>query len=305
LGSKSRKTLGKLRIEAELMEVIIASKELNVKLDVFRKNGIRIGFVPTMGALHDGHVSLIHEAKTRCDYVVLSIFINPTQFNDSIDFDNYPSPHEEDLALAESSGADVVFMPSADDLYQGNPRVDRVNYGLLTDGFEAAERPGHFDGVVAVVRRLFAVVKPGMALFGEKDLQQLAVVRKLAEEEFPDLEIIGCPLIRDLDGLAMSSRNARLSDHSRVQALAIPRSIKQIQSAVLDRQSIDQALNQVKTELEHQEGVKLEYLEVIDGKSFELYRSGDQGVPYVLIAAEVEGVRLLDNIPLDPNRRLT
>ena len=287
------------------MVVIIASKELNAKLDVFRENGIRIGFVPTMGALHDGHVSLIHEAKTRCNCVVLSIFVNPTQFNDSIDFQNYPSPHEEDLALAESCGVDVVFMPSVDDLYQGDPRADRVNYGLLTDRFEGAERPGHFDGVVAVVRRLFAAVKPGMALFGEKDLQQLAVVRKLAEQEFPDLDIIGCPLIRDLDGLALSSRNARLSSHARVQALAIPRSIKQIQSAVLGGQSIDQALNQVKTELEHQGGVKLEYLEVIDGKSFEIYRSGDPGIPYVLIAAEVEGVRLLDNIPLDPNRRLT
>ena len=289
----------------ELMEVILASKELNVKLDGFRANGIRIGFIPTMGSLHGGHASLMYEAKKRCDQVVLSIFINPTQFNDSVDFDNYPSSHEADLALAESCGVDVVFMPSVGDLYQGEPRVDRVNYGLLTDGFEAAARPGHFDGVVAVVRRLFAAVKPEMAFFGEKDLQQLAVVRKLTENEFTDLQVIACPLIRDVDGLALSSRNARLGGKARSQALAIPRSIKQIQSAVLGRLSIHQALNQAKIELELLEGVKLEYIDVIDGESFETCRSGDHGVPYVLIAAEVGGVRLIDNIPLDPNRRLT
>ena len=127
----------------------------------------------------------------------------------------------------------------------------------------------------------------------------------MTENEFTDLQVIACPLIRDLDGLALSSRNARLGGKDRAQALAIPRSIKQIQRAVLDRLSIDQALNQAKTELEFQEGVKLEYIDVIDGRSFETCRSGDHGIPYVLIAAEVGGVRLIDNIPLDPNRRLT
>ena len=164
----------------------------------------RVGFVPTME--RSPGILLIEQAAQACEVVVVSIFVNPTQFNNQEDFDTYPLTLDKDLEVARQAGATVVFAPHVDELYGGNLEVAHVDYGLLTSAYEGQKRQGHFDGVVAVVRKLFLVVEADMAFFGEKDLQQLAVIRRLAEEEFVGLEIVGCPLVRESDGLAMSSR---------------------------------------------------------------------------------------------------
>jgi len=179
----------------------------------------RGGFVPTMGALHEGHLALIRQAKASSDLVVVSILVNPTQFNDSTDFQAYPRTLETDAALAERAGADAVFAPTPEDLYGGTPSAQPVDWGSLTHSFEGEHRPGHFDGVVAVVDLLFSSVRPKLAVFGEKDLQQVAVVRRLAQERHPDVEVCVGSLVRDENGLALSSRNARLSAGKKAVAL--------------------------------------------------------------------------------------
>jgi pantoate--beta-alanine ligase len=183
------------------MVVIHGKRELDDFLQPHRLKGMNVGFVPTMGALHAGHASLLRQARTESKLVVLSIFVNPTQFNDSSDYSNYPSTIEPDLELARSEGVDVVFLPEVKNIYGDSAHAETSDYGSLTRVFEGEKRTGHFDGVVTVVRRLFNIVQPQMAFFGEKDLQQLAVIRHLARLEFPSIRIVGCPLIRDADGL--------------------------------------------------------------------------------------------------------
>ena len=169
------------------------------------------GFVPTMGALHEGHASLIKLAKRQSEVVVVSILVNPTQFNNAKDFETYPRTLEGDMEKAQAAGADAVFAPSAEALYGGQPEAIPVNWGALTHAYEGARRPGHFDGVVAVVDLLFQAVQPTLAVFGEKDLQQVGVIEKLAEDRHPGLKVVVAPLVREPSGLALSSRNARLS----------------------------------------------------------------------------------------------
>ena len=192
------------------MNTCTTIEELKRTIHASKAKGKRVGFVPTMGALHPGHASLIEQAAQVCEEVVVSIFVNPTQFNNQEDFETYPLTMDKDLEVAQHAGATVVFAPHVEELYGGDLAVAPVDYGRLTAAYEGQKRPGHFDGVVAVVRKLFSAVEADAAFFGEKDLQQLAVIRRLAEEEFVGLEIVGCPLIRESDGLAMSSRNVRL-----------------------------------------------------------------------------------------------
>ena len=250
--------------------------------------GSCLGFVPTMGALHDGHASLLKRAKEKCNQIVLSILVNPTQFGDSKDLDMYPSTLEADLEIAKEVGVDVVIAPTAEDMYGGTPKAQRVDWGAITSEFEGAHRPGHFDGVVAIVDILFDVVKPDMAFFGEKDLQQVAVVRRLAKERHPEVEIVSCELIREESGLAMSSRNTRLSEKGVEVALDLSKALAQAkQHGVAAGRSL----------LESNPAVKLEYFEGVNGMSFE---SGDapENYTHIIVAAEVEGVRLIDNIRL-------
>lgn len=256
------------------------------------------GFVPTMGALHEGHASLINLAKRQSELVVVSILVNPTQFDDAKDFDTYPRTLEGDLDKAQAAGADAVFAPSAEALYGGKPRATPVHWGALTHAYEGARRPGHFDGVVAVVDLLFQAVRPTLAVFGEKDLQQVGVVEKLAKDRHPGLKVVVAPLVREPSGLAMSSRNARLSSEGVTSALALHESLLAVQQA-LNEGDLSTALQAQRGALTANPAVTLEYLDVLDALTFEPWKGGSQEArPYVVVAAEVEGVRLIDNMPL-------
>jgi pantoate--beta-alanine ligase len=278
------------------MQVVSELNELTSALRKSRAQNDRIGFVPTMGALHSGHASLIHHAKSQSQFVVLSIFVNPTQFNDSADFENYPSTVQADLEMARLHHVDLVFMPKAEDVYGGTPSVDRSDYGMLTSSFEGRKRPGHFDGVISVVRRLFKIVGPDVAFFGEKDLQQLQVIRHLARQEFSGMSIVGCPLIREQDGLAMSSRNVRMPATSRVHALKISSCLRSIHEAVTAGNSMESTLRIHRHNLENDSQVELEYLDAVDAQTFERMLETETGKDcFIIIAAGVSGVRLIDN----------
>jgi pantoate--beta-alanine ligase len=281
------------------MVVIHGKRELDDFLQPHRLKGINVGFVPTMGALHAGHASLLRQARTESKLVVLSIFVNPTQFNDSSDYSNYPSTIEPDLELARSEGVDVVFLPEVKNIYGDSAHAETSDYGSLTRVFEGEKRTGHFDGVVTVVRRLFNIVQPQMAFFGEKDLQQLAVIRHLARLEFPSIRIVGCPLIRDADGLALSSRNVRIPKEGRVHALKLHEALLNVAQAADTQNSIGSAVEANRKALSENEHIQLEYFDAVNGESFEVLKGNE--VPkgaFAIVAAVVSGVRLIDNCRL-------
>lgn len=257
--------------------------------------GLRVGFVPTMGALHAGHAALIKQAAAACDRVVVSIFVNPTQFNDHTDFENYPLTPEADLRVVEQAGGHAVFMPDVAEIYGGLAAASPVDYGDLTRNWEAADRPGHFDGVVAIVDRLFRAVLPDAAFFGEKDLQQLAVVRQLAQDRHPEVEVVGCALVRDADGLALSSRNVRLTDEARQTALAIPRLLRVLAKKLAEGAAPLTATAAARQALEATLGVEVAYFDLVHRDTFAPWSEEVPGPYYAVVAATVGGVRLLDN----------
>ena len=281
------------------MNTCTTIEELKSTIHASKAKGKRVGFVPTMGALHPGHASLIELAAQTCEEVVVSIFVNPTQFNNREDFETYPLTMDKDLEVAQHAGTTVVFAPHVEELYGGDLEVAPVDYGLLTSAYEGQKRQGHFDGVVAVVRKLFLAVEAEMAFFGEKDLQQLAVIRRLAEEEFAGLEIVGCPLIRESDGLAMSSRNVRLVRESRQAALVLHSWLNRIKKEAGDQGDVQTLLRVIEFEAAEMEGVELEYIDVVNVASFEPWNDGPIGPEaFAIVAAEVGGVRLIDNCAL-------
>lgn len=278
------------------MEVIRAKSDLALALKNRRFLRMEVGFVPTMGALHEGHASLIRRAKKEVSFVVLSIFVNPTQFTDSGDFNSYPSTLASDLELAREEGVDLVFVPQAEDVYDGGAHAKRMDYGRLTSAFEGRKRPGHFDGVIEVVRRLFNIVQPSSSFFGEKDLQQLQVIRHLGKAEFPSMKIVGCGLIRDADGLAMSSRNIRIREGFRDHALKINSCLLEAKNAIAAGLRVEEALALQRLILEDEPHVELEYFAAVDPDTFEEYFGQEtEGRPFLIVAAVVSGVRLIDN----------
>ncbi len=261
---------------------------------------VRVFFIPTMGALHEGHAALIRHARDRVMamngtpvQVVVSVFVNPTQFNDMRDFDGYPITPDADVELARAAGADSVVMPAVDEIYpSGVPAtVDRVDYGSLTGTMEGAHRPGHFDGVVHVVRRLFQLVRPDVAFFGEKDWQQLAVISRLAVEEFPDLEIAPVATVREADGLAMSSRNVRLDAEHRALAVHLSRELERVARSGQPHEEAKRAMERLVSM-----GFEMEYLNIADGFTLEAapWKAGEMRV---FAAGSLGGVRLIDNMP--------
>lgn len=273
--------------------------QLGVMVQQARASGKKVGFVPTMGALHPGHASLIERASNDCDFVVVSVFVNPTQFDSAQDFATYPIALERDIDVAQAAGAHAVFTPQVVELYGGDLAVEPVNYGRLTSTFEGKMRKGHFDGVVAVVRKLFQAVQADAAYFGEKDLQQLAVIRRLAADEFEGLEIVGCPLIREEDGLAMSSRNVRMSDDDRQTALHLSGWLKSIRADVSAGIEVGKLLDKVRLEAAAVEGLELEYVDAVNGHTFEPHQvTGNGNGVFAIIAADVGGIRLIDNCRL-------
>jgi pantoate--beta-alanine ligase len=271
--------------------------------------GKTIALVPTMGALHEGHASLIRKARELADVVVVSIFVNPLQFGPAEDLSRYPRPLEKDLALCKALGVDAVFHPTVETMYpEGMEGVTRVvPPSRMTESLCGAYRPGHFTGVATVVLKLFHLLRPTMALFGEKDAQQLSVIRKMAEDLHVPVEIIGCPIVRDADGLALSSRNVYLETVSEKQAALLPsRILREVVQAVrqsaqlLDaRGTMDRVAIRIQADFlqEGAELFKLQYLEAVDAKTFEPVQVLKPGVK-LLIAAYINQVRLIDNLDI-------
>ncbi len=256
-----------------------------------------IGFVPTMGALHNGHISLIKRAKAENTICIASIFVNPLQFNNTEDFNKYPIQHEADIAFMAASGCDILFMPSADEFYPSKPKLT-INIGRLDQILEGAHRPGHFSGVAIVVSKLFNVVMPDKAYFGQKDLQQIAVINQLvAELNFP-IEVVSCPIIREQNGLAMSSRNMRLSDSGKTTATHIYKALCLMEETLKSKtQSIKEIQKNGIDYLRSFKEFELEYLEIVDGSTLELVKELNQASTIAIcIAIHLEGVRLIDNL---------
>ena len=262
-----------------------------------RQNAARIGFVPTMGALHSGHLSLVERARAECDLVVMSIFVNPLQFGPTEDFTRYPRPIEEDERLATQSGVDILFTPGADDMYPDG-RMITVTAGEHGKKWEGAVRPGHFDGVLTVVAKLFNVVQPDISVFGRKDLQQAALVKSLVRDlDFP-ITIVIAPTVREADGLALSSRNRYLSEVDRGHALSLIRSLRAVSasfdSGVSDARELESAGRDV---IDAVPQISLDYLAVVNPDTMEQETRAGRGSA-AIIAARVGSTRLIDNLIL-------
>jgi pantoate--beta-alanine ligase len=270
----------------------------------YRSQGVTVGFVPTMGALHSGHVALLREARLRADIVVCSIFVNPLQFTDPADLEKYPKTFDEDLHACSDAGVDVVFAPRARDMYP--PGFDtRLRAGALGAPLEGKSRPGHFDGMLTVVLKLFHAVEPHFAVFGEKDYQQLQLVRRMVSDFHLPIEIVAMPVIRDIDGLALSSRNVRLVGRDRADATALVRALQAAQDVVAEGEhrakKIEKAARNV---LSAVKSCTVDYVACVDPKTLTPQKLVDKPAR-LLIAARIgskkKGVRLIDNGPLFPD----
>ena len=256
-----------------------------------------IGFVPTMGALHQGHISLVERARKECDTVVVSVFVNPTQFNDKNDLKNYPRTPEADAAMLEAAGVDFVLFPSVEEIYP-EPDTRVFDFGLVDKVMEGATRPGHFNGVAQVVSRLFTIVEPTKAYFGEKDFQQIAVIRAMVAQLGLTLEIVDCPIIRDVDGLARSSRNTLLTPEHRAAA---PHIYEVLSAATqkLDSMTPQQLTEWVISEVENNPLLKVIYFQAVDALSLQQVENwSDSERIQGCIAVQAGQIRLIDNITL-------
>lgn len=277
------------------MKLVHTISELRAELEIQRKAGKKIGLVPTMGALHEGHASLVRRAVAENDVVVISVFVNPTQFNDSNDLVKYPRTLEADCRLLEKEGATLVFAPSVEEMYP-EPDTRRFHYAPLDTVMEGKYRPGHFNGVCQIVSKLFLIVEPHYAYFGEKDFQQLAIIREMVARLDMPVQIVGCPIVREEDGLALSSRNARLSAEDRTHALAISRTL--FDSLTYSKtHTVAETQTFVEKAIAESEGLELEYFELVDGNTLQKISSWDE-TDYAVgcITVYCGEVRLIDNI---------
>ena len=277
------------------MKLVHTIQELCVELDIQRKAGKKIGLVPTMGALHEGHASLVRRAVAENDVVVVSDFVNPTQFNDKNDLLKYPRTLEADCELLEKEGAAYVFAPSVEEVYP-EPDTRQFSYAPLDTVMEGKYRPGHFNGVCQIVSKLFMMVEPDKAYFGEKDFQQLAIIREMVKQmQFP-LQIAGCPIVREADGLALSSRNARLSEEQRRQALNISKTLFASKEYAASH-TVEETQKFVEDGIAAAEGLELEYFELVDGTTLQKIASWEE-TDYAVgcITVYCGEVRLIDNI---------
>jgi pantoate--beta-alanine ligase len=279
------------------VKTITTKTILRETLDAARNSGKRIGFVPTMGALHAGHIALVERARADNDIVVVSIFVNPTQFNDPSDLKNYPRTPEADARMLEAAHCDILFLPEVVEMYPetatGNSQTIQLNG--LDEVMEGRFRPGHFNGVVNIVSRLFNVIGECRAYFGEKDFQQLAVVRRMTHELSLPVEIVGCPIIRESDGLAMSSRNVRLTPEERITAPFIYKTLQKVKQ-LWAGDNADEVKRLVEEAFAAQPEFKLDYFEIADRDTLQ---PATQRRAVACIAVFLGKVRLIDNILLD------
>lgn len=281
------------------MRIVTTIADVRAGVRDAKSDGRAVSFVPTMGALHEGHASLFHRARKEGSFVVASIFVNPLQFNDPNDLAAYPRTAEADEALCKSAGVDLVWRPAADTIYPADFDT-RVEPGKLAAGLEGLHRPGHFGGMATVVLKLLNVVSPDVAIFGLKDFQQLAIVRRMVRDLDVPVKIVGCPTVREEDGLAMSSRNAKLSSESRMVATHLSRVIHAAARAMQSGERADRARDLALSDLSSQSAIEIEYLEVVDRDSLLPIVDERTANAVVLVAAVVGGVRLIDNVEVLP-----
>lgn len=279
------------------MEVITSVSEMQSRAAKLRSDGKVIGFVPTMGYFHEGHLSLMRRARSECDIVVVSIFVNPIQFVPGEDYERYPRDVERDLRMAEGVGVDIVFHPSVEEMYPEG-YATYVNVEGLTEGLCGAFRPGHFRGVTTVVAKLFNIVMPHRAYFGEKDYQQLVVIKRMVRDlNFP-IEIVPCPTVREEDGLAMSSRNVYLLPDERKAALSLSRGLMAAQKMFMSGERDAATLKRIVEEhLRSSELVRPQYVEVVDAETLEPIERVERDA-VIAVAAFVGKARLIDNVVL-------
>jgi pantoate--beta-alanine ligase len=279
--------------------VLHSEEEIRQWATSLHEAGETIALVPTMGNLHEGHFSLVKLAKARADHVVVSIFVNPTQFGEGEDFDRYPRTLEADIGSLSSVGV-VVFAPSVETVYPPALEIEQIFAGPIGDVLEGAIRPGHFDGVLTVCNRLFDLTSSDVAVFGEKDAQQLFLVTEMVARLGLPVRIVPGPIIRSEAGLALSSRNAYLSAEGLKTALALPESLRAISSRVRGGESVVDAVSSAQLVLASDPGLGLDYLEALDAQTFEPWTNESTGECVVVGAVVVEGTRLLDNVRLKP-----
>lgn len=277
------------------MEIVHTIKDLQAELSVLKAQGKKVGLVPTMGALHAGHASLVKRSVNENEVTVVSVFVNPTQFNDKNDLVKYPRTLDADCKLLEACGATYAFAPSVEEMYP-EPDTRQFSYAPLDTVMEGAFRPGHFNGVCQIVSKLFEAVKPHRAYFGEKDFQQLAIIREMVRQMQFDLEIVGCPIVREEDGLALSSRNARLSAEERENALKISQTLFKSRTFAATH-TVSETLKFVEDAIAAVPGLRLEYFEIVDGNTLQKVDNWNQ-TSYVVgcITVFCGDVRLIDNI---------
>ncbi len=277
------------------MKIVNSIKELRLQLDEDKQKGKKVGLVPTMGALHAGHISLVKRCVAENDVCVVSIFVNPTQFNNPNDLLTYPRTLDEDCQLLESSGCTYVFAPSVEEMY---PEPDNrvFDFGTVAQVMEGARRPGHFNGVAQIVSKLFYAVKPDVSYFGEKDFQQIAVIRAMVKQLEIPVEIVDCPIQRESDGLALSSRNTRLTPEQRQKAPVIARTLKESITFVPEK-SVQQVIDYVVSTLNNVPDMNVEYFEIVDGNTLESISNwSDTTYPVGCITVYCGEVRLIDNV---------
>lgn len=294
------------------MQTVVTAAELTAAIDEERDlpgcAGLKVAFVPTMGALHDGHLSLVRKAREYADLVVVSVFVNPLQFGAGEDFEKYPRTLEADAAVLEAAGADLLFAPTVAVIYPDGVEAANaaakarpaLQSGQVGTAFEGAARPGHFDGMLAVVARLLELTNPDFAVFGVKDAQQLFLIKRMAATEFPDLHIIEAPIVRETRGLAMSSRNRYLDPAALEVAGQLSKALnvgKAAAETLGAKPSL--AVNAARARLEGVPEAKLDYLALVDPSSFELIDDSFTGRALMLIAAVVGSTRLIDNLTID------
>ena len=282
------------------MKIFHTKKDLQIDLEGLRQENKTLTLIPTMGALHEGHLSLINFAKPLSDMTIASIFVNPTQFNDPSDLANYPRPIEQDIALLESAGCDILFLPLVEEMYPENDEPWDIDLGELDTIWEGESRPGHFQGVTQIVSKLFNLVQPDQACFGQKDFQQVMVIQKMIELKKMNVKLLICPTVRSEKGLALSSRNARLSAQGKEKALCIFQTLGYIKancSSKTPAELINYGIEMIKSK----DSLELEYLSICETASLKPIAKFENGQSYVvLIVVWVEGIRLIDNILINP-----
>ena len=276
------------------MQTVRGIEQLRSAVAALKAGGETLALVPTMGALHAGHMALVAEGRRRANRVAASIFVNPLQFGAGEDLDRYPRQEAADAAMLEEGGCDLLWLPSVADLYPDGFATN-VSVAGVSELWEGASRPGHFDGVATVVAKLLVAAAPDVALFGEKDFQQLAVIRRMAVDLALPVEIAGVPTVRDADGLAMSSRNAYLSADERRRALALPRSLEQARGAITGGEDVAAALDQGRTALADAGFSKVDYFALVDAATLQPLVA-PEGEMRLIAAATIGSTRLIDNL---------